>query len=466
MAFTVLPFIVASFQGGQLSLTLWSSNTAIGGQGYSANRFLSLLLIVLCLMLIELVVDLSGYYYYVPALIDAISPLFLMVGPLLYGYVFVSTSPKAVLLQRRHLLHLLPSLLQFIVLLPLFLNTQYDAKYILFYFESFEHLAADDIDVQTSCSWIAVRHWASCITEIPLILNQPDYNLRLTTPLALVMLSDLNEWALLISLCVYIALAQVRLKRHTRYLKQIASNTTSIDLRWMSVFIGLISTAGAVFVCLSMLEILEIFFDIELFETVHSTYVIYFLLALAVVYLGISAIRQTMIFTADLDLDSCNVSLDELGLFAEGGGENRTEIETDEKQQSGVDCGANKYKNSQLSNESVREIAEQLKARMATNKDFLDSELSLKGLSERIAVSPHHLSQAINQVIGMNFYDAVNDYRLAEFKQQIDTNKGMTILQAAIESGFKSKTSFYQFFRKREGMTPSEWKKKRNDVLP
>lgn len=463
MAFTVLPFIVASFQGGQLSLTLWSSNTAIGGQGYSANRFLSLLLLVLCLMLIEHVVDLSGYYYYVPALIDAISPLFLMVGPLLYGYVFVATSPKAVLFQRRHLLHLLPSLLQFIILLPLFLNTQYDAKYIFFYFESFEHLAADDIDVQTSCSWIAVRHWASCITEIPFILNQPDYNLRLTTPLALVMLSDLNEWALLISLCVYIALAQVRLKCHTRYLKQIASNTTSIDLRWMSVFIGLISTAGAVFVGLSMLEI---FFDIELFETVHSTYVIYLLLALAVVYLGISAIRQTMIFTADLDLEACNVRLDELSLSAEGGLEHRAEIEIDEKQQNGVDCGTNKYKNSQLSKEAVREIAEHLKARMATNKDFLDSELSLKGLSERIAVSPHHLSQAINQSIGMNFYDAVNDYRLAEFKQQIDRNKGMTILQAAIESGFKSKTSFYQFFRKREGMTPSEWKKKRIDVLP
>lgn len=59
-----------------------------------------------------------------------------------------------------------------------------------------------------------------------------------------------------------------------------------------------------------------------------------------------------------------------------------------------------------------------------------------------------------------NFFDFVNACRVEEFKRQIfdKKNKDYTMPAIAFQSGFNSRSSFYDIFKKQCGMTPGEYK--------
>lgn len=105
-------------------------------------------------------------------------------------------------------------------------------------------------------------------------------------------------------------------------------------------------------------------------------------------------------------------------------------------------------------------ILEQL---MQEGEIFLDPELSLRSLAERMNITPNRLSWIINEVMGKNFNEYVNGYRLETFKQKAldPANKNFTLLGLAYESGFNSKSVFNQFFKKATGITPRAWVKAR-----
>jgi TolB-like protein/class 3 adenylate cyclase/AraC-like DNA-binding protein len=92
---------------------------------------------------------------------------------------------------------------------------------------------------------------------------------------------------------------------------------------------------------------------------------------------------------------------------------------------------------------------------------YLDPQLSLSSLAQAIDLHPNQLSLLINDIIGMNFNEFINSYRLEAFKQKAldPANSHLTLLGLAYESGFNSKTVFNAFFKKWEGMTPRAWVK-------
>jgi AraC-like DNA-binding protein len=53
----------------------------------------------------------------------------------------------------------------------------------------------------------------------------------------------------------------------------------------------------------------------------------------------------------------------------------------------------------------------------------------------------------------------VNDYRIEEFKNQIQLadNQHLTMLAVAFDCGFNSKTTFNRAFKKTTGKSPKEW---------
>lgn len=96
--------------------------------------------------------------------------------------------------------------------------------------------------------------------------------------------------------------------------------------------------------------------------------------------------------------------------------------------------------------------------KLMDEKIFLDPELSLPILSEKLNVPVHHLSQVINAK-GMNFYEYVNGYRFEFAKEMIRTVEDpVNIARVAFDSGFNSLSAFNAVFRKFGNMTPSEWK--------
>ncbi len=123
--------------------------------------------------------------------------------------------------------------------------------------------------------------------------------------------------------------------------------------------------------------------------------------------------------------------------------------------------GFRKYKKTSLPEDAAKKLKAALKERMAKEQPYLDPKLNLSDLAEMIQCSPNQLSQLLNEDIGKNFYDYVNEYRLRYFRElnRDPKNKQFTLLSLAYESGFNSKTTFNNFFKKSLGITPSEYLK-------
>jgi tetratricopeptide (TPR) repeat protein len=118
-----------------------------------------------------------------------------------------------------------------------------------------------------------------------------------------------------------------------------------------------------------------------------------------------------------------------------------------------------KYKKSLLTEALQKQYKIALEDLMAQEEPYLDPDLTLRTLAEKMEVPPNHLSQLLNAGFNQNFAEFVNGYRLEAFKKKAtDPAKGhLTILGLAFESGFNSKTVFNTFFKKVEGKTPSAY---------
>jgi AraC-like DNA-binding protein len=118
-----------------------------------------------------------------------------------------------------------------------------------------------------------------------------------------------------------------------------------------------------------------------------------------------------------------------------------------------------KYSRSRLRDDSAQYYLSKLQTLMATERAFLESDLSLQSLAGRIKLSPHHLSQILNEKLHKNFYDYINEQRVEHARQLLQEPQA-TITGVAFDSGFNSKNSFYNAFRRHAGMSPSEFRRK------
>ncbi|WP_224490917.1 helix-turn-helix domain-containing protein [Robertkochia flava] len=104
-------------------------------------------------------------------------------------------------------------------------------------------------------------------------------------------------------------------------------------------------------------------------------------------------------------------------------------------------------------------LARQLHELMENEKSYLDPELDLPTLSQKVNATQKQVSNAINQSFEKNFYEFVNGYRVEAFKKRMREPgwESLTLLGHAYECGFKSKSTFNHVFKKMTGKTPSEY---------
>jgi AraC-like DNA-binding protein len=123
-----------------------------------------------------------------------------------------------------------------------------------------------------------------------------------------------------------------------------------------------------------------------------------------------------------------------------------------------------KYSRSGLSDESAEDVKQKLIALMSSEKLYLDNDLSLQKLADRMKISSHNLSEVINSRLNQSYYDFINGYRVEEFKRRIadPANTAFNLISIAYDSGFKSKGTFNSIFKKFTGLTPSEYKIKQS----
>lgn len=103
-----------------------------------------------------------------------------------------------------------------------------------------------------------------------------------------------------------------------------------------------------------------------------------------------------------------------------------------------------------------------IKLLMAEAKPFLDPQLNLERLADRVAMTPREVSELLNRSAGQHFFDFVNRYRIEHAQALMLETPKRSILEVLHESGFNSKSSFNTAFRKHTGMTPSAWRSRQS----
>ncbi|HEY9490069.1 MAG TPA: helix-turn-helix domain-containing protein, partial [Chryseosolibacter sp.] len=102
-----------------------------------------------------------------------------------------------------------------------------------------------------------------------------------------------------------------------------------------------------------------------------------------------------------------------------------------------------------------------LKDFMDVQKPYLNASLSLPDLADKLHIPPYLLSRIVNERLNVNFFDFINQYRVAHVKTLLHDPKynHLSLLGIALESGFNTKSAFNRVFKKITGQTPSDFKK-------
>jgi AraC-like DNA-binding protein len=93
---------------------------------------------------------------------------------------------------------------------------------------------------------------------------------------------------------------------------------------------------------------------------------------------------------------------------------------------------------------------------MAEEKIYLEPDLALSDLAQRLHTNASVLSAAINGAFGKNFNDFVNEYRVEAVKRllQDPSVRHLSLLGIGLECGFNSKSTFNRAFKKATGSAP------------
>ncbi|MCB0596556.1 MAG: AraC family transcriptional regulator [Lewinellaceae bacterium] len=113
-----------------------------------------------------------------------------------------------------------------------------------------------------------------------------------------------------------------------------------------------------------------------------------------------------------------------------------------------------------LSESEYQELITQLEGHLKETERYCDPNLTIGELADQLNVPKRRLSQLINAHYGQNFVDFINTYRIEKAKERLlhPKDEKETILEVMYEVGFNSKSSFNTVFKKKTGLTPSQYK--------
>lgn len=119
-----------------------------------------------------------------------------------------------------------------------------------------------------------------------------------------------------------------------------------------------------------------------------------------------------------------------------------------------------RYASSTMSENDKSGFMASLVASMEQEHAWRNGELKLEELAAMTAMTPHELSQLINEECGTNFPDYLNRYRVAALKLALHAphQAGTSILDLGEACGFNSKSALNRIFKAHTGMTPSAFR--------
>ena len=245
------------------------------------------------------------------------------------------------------------------------------------------------------------------------------------------------------------------LLKHRSNLKLISANLSEVDLGWLVQFLFI------------LLLTIIIWINDALFELPFLTEATPFVYTGCIFFLAYFSIKQRAIFAfREQDMKEILYVLDQSNHESDAiGTEATAELQTHPTFAAADEQGQVTEKEQRVIKRLTAEQLERLSARlislMETDRLFLDNDLNLPMVAERLGIGIHETSFLINQTTNSNFYNFINKYRVNEAKKLLGSAKmeQLNMLGIAFASGFNSKTTFNTTFKKMVGVSPSEYLK-------
>lgn len=119
-----------------------------------------------------------------------------------------------------------------------------------------------------------------------------------------------------------------------------------------------------------------------------------------------------------------------------------------------------KYHKSALDKADSVLLASRILTAFEQDKIYLDPDLTLAALSQKLGSKRHHVSQVINTRFEMSYPDFVSKWRIKTAQELLlkSGKKELIIKEIAWASGFNTKAAFNLAFKKWTGMTPTEFR--------
>lgn len=232
----------------------------------------------------------------------------------------------------------------------------------------------------------------------------------------------------------------MEIQKYRRHLKHNYSAIEKLDLTWLTLLVSGFLAIRLWAVMVAFMIILSVAYGIRTdFETMGllGNYTTFILVSLLIFFsLGHSTVCEGL-ETRESDNEPAS----------ESDGESLPK--------------SRKSQNKEESDKHRADLAETLAELMKTEKPYLIPELTLEKLSLIAGMSPRALSGIINRQFNCNFFEFVNSYRVEQVKEHLadPSYANRSVLDIMYDVGFNSKATFNTLFKKKVGMTPSEYRK-------
>ncbi|MCA9728931.1 MAG: helix-turn-helix transcriptional regulator [Candidatus Eisenbacteria bacterium] len=243
-------------------------------------------------------------------------------------------------------------------------------------------------------------------------------------------------------------------------LRERESRSTIVEVDWLRRF----ATALGVLLVVSAISMLTMILARR--HAVAMEYLVSLALTGIVHLVGVAALRHPRVLGTSADEQSRS---DEAGPTDPSSKTEKvvaesfpsTSVEQVSSTMASPVANGSKYVRSGFPAADAPQIRVRLLDHMQRARPYLDPELGLSDLAESVGLSANHLSQLLNQELGMSYFDFINGYRVEEAKRMLvdPATRHLTILAIAFEAGFSSKGSFNRIFKERTGSTPSGYMK-------
>ncbi|MFK7932928.1 MAG: helix-turn-helix domain-containing protein [Saprospiraceae bacterium] len=120
-----------------------------------------------------------------------------------------------------------------------------------------------------------------------------------------------------------------------------------------------------------------------------------------------------------------------------------------------------KYRTSSLKGVEELKLYTRLRHAIEEEELYLEPDLNLRHVAERLSTNTKYLSQVVNHQTGVNFQQFINRYRVARVQEKLKDKalQNLTLFGVALQCGFKNKSTFYKVFKDVTGQTPRSYLK-------